>query len=412
LDEENDYSYKSSQTPRYHARQVAYFRAKNEKALLVLGSATPSVETYYYAITKRFKLYTLFERFNKNPLPKFYIVDLKEDTTFSRKYPFTTFLIKRINENLEKNEQIILFLNRRGFSNFVLCKECGYIFMCEKCNVSLTYHKTGNKLICHYCGATRTLPGKCDKCNSTNLTYTGAGTQKIESILSEIFPDKKITRLDLDVSRKKGKLKEIISDFEKNNINILTGTQIISKGLNFPNVTLVGILYLDDILNLPDFRASENIFNLIVQVSGRAGRDKKVGEVIIQTYLKDHFAIKYATSYQFQKFYLEELNLRKKLNYPPFCRLIKLTIEGKDENKVARFAGKIHKLLSNDIKEKSVEMLGPAPAPISKIKSKFRYQILIKTKKISYVRKSLNSIERRKYHSINVIIDIDPVSLL
>ena len=411
VDEENDSSYKSSQTPRYHARQVAFKRAKYEKALLVMGSAAPSVETYYYALKGIFKLFVLHERFNKNPLPEFHVIDLKESEGFTKKYPLTKELIQKVDENLKNNQQVILFLNRRGFSIYVICQDCGYVFSCEKCNISLKYHKTTEQLICHYCGYKKAYPSKCEKCNSTNFLQSGSGTQKIEYILNEIFNDKIISRLDIDVSRKKGQLKEIISNFEKNNINILTGTQIISKGLNFPNVTLVGILFIDDLLNLSDFRASENVFDLIIQVSGRAGRDKLVGQVVIQTYVPEHFSIKHATEYQFKEFYKEELELRKELNYPPFCRLVKITLEGKDLDMVIKTSQDIHTGLTNSINNETVELLGPISSPISKIKNKFRYQILIKTGKLNYIREALEKFNRR-YKSVNVIIDVDPISLL
>jgi len=411
VDEENDSSYKSSQSPRYHARQVAYMRAKNEGALLVLGSAAPSVETYYYAIQNKYKLFTIYERYNKNPLPQFYIIDLKESDDFSKKYPLTDTLISKINEYLLKKQQVLLFLNRRGFANYIICQNCGFVFTCTKCNISLKYHKTNNRLVCHYCGMHQAYPSKCTNCDSDSLIQSGAGTQKIEYILKEIFKEKIISRLDIDVSRKKGKLKEIIRDFEKNNINILTGTQIISKGLNFPNVNLVGILFIDDLLNLPDFRASENVYDLIIQVSGRAGRDKNVGEVIIQTFIPDHFSIKCATEYQFNEFYKNELALRKELNYPPFCRLVKITIEGKDLEHVIKTSQKVFRSLKDNINNDSVELLGPISSPISKIKNKYRYQILIKTKQMNFIRKGLIKINRR-YKNVNTIIDVDPVSLI
>lgn len=376
-----------------------------------MGSATPSVETYYYAMENKFKLFKLMERFNKNPLPKFQVIDLKEIEGFSKKYPITEILINKINHNLSRGQQVLLFLNRRGFSNYIVCQDCGAVFNCEKCNISLTYHKTSDNLICHYCGFKKPYQRKCEKCGSVNLSDKGAGTQKIENILKEVFTDKTISRLDLDVSRKKGKLKEIISDFENNNINILTGTQIISKGLNFPNVTLVGILFIDDILNLPDFRASENVFDLIVQVSGRAGRDKLIGEVLIQSYVPEHFSIKCATSYKFKQFYQEELKLRKQLNYPPFCRLVKITFEDINLKAVIDTSEDVYKIIKKYLIDPQVELLGPISSPLSKIKNKFRYQILIKSKKMSSIKDALQQIKRR-YKTVNVIIDVDPISLL
>lgn len=413
LDEENDSSYKSGQTPRYHARQVAYIRAKQEKALLVMGSATPSVETYYQAIRDRFKLFILKERYNKVPMPRFTVIDLKQLPEFSRKYPFSDLLVSKMNEYLKEGHQILLFINRRGFSNYIVCKSCGFIFLCRNCHISLTYHRTSKNLHCHYCGHTEEEPHSCPKCRSINLVHQGAGTQKVEDILRAVFPDKRTERLDMDVSRKKGMLEKIIREFTDHTIHILTGTQIISRGLNFPAVLLSGILYLDDILNIPDFRSAENVFNLIVQVGGRAGRDKLPGEVVIQTYLPDHYAIKHAINYDLEKFYEEELALRKELNYPPFIRLIKITFEGEDQEEVKEVSKKISASLNGQLKDRKneVEILGPVSAPLSRIQGKYRYQVLIKAESFKLIREALQTLPRRE-NKVNIIIDVDPVSLM
>ncbi len=375
-----------------------------------MGTATPSIETFYFAKKGRFKLFTLTERYNKKPLPEFNIIDLKEDISFSKKLPISETLVVALSDVIKKNEQAILFLNRRGFANYIICKDCGYIFKCPYCNISLTYHKTKPKLMCHYCGFTRDVPIKCEKCGSTDLSYGGAGTQKIEKSIQEIFPENLISRLDTDAVRGKGKLSKIIDEFEKGKINILTGTQMLSKGLNFPYVTLVGILFIDDLLNLPDFRAAENVFNLITQVSGRAGRNKLPGKVYIQTFMPDHYAIKFAVNYKFEQFYQYEIKLRKELNYPPFCRLIKITFEGKDETEVQQVSEKSKKILSKDELGKT-QILGPIPAPISRLKGKYRYQILIKTDSIKSIKerlKGLSHIEKK----VHIVIDVDPYSLL
>ncbi len=410
VDEENDSSYKSSNEPRYNARQVAYIRAKLNNALLIYGTATPSVEFYYQIKRKKFKVFYLNERFNKNPLPEFTIIDLKKDSSFNRKYPISTLLYEKIKKVLENREQVLLFLNRRGFSNYVFCKRCGYTFMCEKCNISLTYHKKNNKLICHYCGYNEILPEKCPKCNSINLEFVGAGTEKIEIILKKLFPDAKVERLDTDIARRKGKLKDILSRFENKEIDILTGTQIIARGLNFPYVTLVGILFVDELLNLPDFRAAEYTFNLIAQVAGRAGRDKLPGEVYIQTYLPEHYAIKSAVTYNFNLFYEEELKIRKELNYPPFVRLIKIVFSSENLDNVKNIAKEIY----DNIKKWDIsncEVLGPFPAPLGKIDKKYRYHILIKIKKLRDIQHLLHTLPHRK-KGVLIAIDVDPISLL
>ncbi len=377
-----------------------------------MGTATPSIETYYFAQKGKFKLFTIKERYNKQPLPKFDLIDLKEEPTFSKKFPISEKLVKEINEVLSRKEQVILFLNRRGFSNYILCRNCGYVFTCPQCNISLTYHKIGSKLVCHYCGYTRSLPEKCDKCGIIDLSYRGAGTQKIESLLEKIFPEYKISRLDTDAVRKKGKLTKIITDFESGAINLIAGTQMISKGLNFPYVTLVGILFIDELLNLPDFRASENTFNLIVQVSGRAGREKLPGKVVIQTFIPEHYAIKYASEYNFEEFYKYELKLRKQLYYPPFCRLIKITFEGKNNKSVNDVARKIFSNLNQKLgNREKTKILGPIPAPIARIKGKYRYQILIKTDSIKNIKNYLHLLPVQ-LKNVHIIIDVEPYSLL
>ena len=409
IDEENDSSYKSSTAPRYNARQIAFIRSKLNNAILIFGTATPSVELYYQAKLNKIKVFYLKERYNKSPLPFFNVIDLRDEYSFSKKYPVSSAIVERIQENLNKKEQVLVFLNRRGFSNYVFCKKCGYTFSCKNCNISLTYHKKNNKLICHYCDHSEELPKKCPKCNSTELSMAGAGTEKVELLLNDIFKDSKVARLDTDITRKKGALQKILKEFETGKIDILTGTQIISRGLNFPFVSLAVILFIDDMLNLPDFRTAENVFNLIVQVSGRAGRDKIPGEVYIQTFLPDHYAIKYATSYKFNMFYEKELKLRKELNYPPFVRLVRIIFSGEDLEKVIKVSEKISTTLKQE--NKNIEILGPAPAPLTKLHKKFRYQLLIKTKKIS----SLKTLLRSLPHSVNKVlisIDIDPISLL
>lgn len=412
VDEENDASYKSGQTPRYHARQVAFIRARREKALLLLGSATPSVETYYQARRNRFKMFVLGERYNKMPLPRFTVIDLKQTPEFSKKYPLSALLAGKIDRYLKSGQQALLFINRRGFSNYIICRSCGHIFTCPNCRISLTYHRNPDRLVCHYCGYKAEMAAQCPLCRSIDLTHQGAGTQKVEDILRTVFPASRVERLDTDVSRRKGVMDGIIRDFAKNRIHILTGTQIISKGLNFPFVALSGILFLDDILNIPDFRSAENVFDLIIQVSGRAGRDRRAGEVVIQTSLPEHFAIRHAVRYEFEEFYAEELKLRKELHYPPFYRLVKITLEGKVLSEVEKVSEQVSDGLCRQLKDaEDVEVLGPVPAPLSRIKGKYRYQILIKAVRFKGLKDALKDL-KRKEGNVQIIIDADPVSLL
>ncbi|MBN1898944.1 MAG: primosomal protein N' [Spirochaetes bacterium] len=408
VDEESDPSYKSNSTPRYNARQVAFIRAQKEKALMLMGTATPSIETFYFAKKGNFHLFELKSRYNKKPLPEFNVIDLSMDEGFSKKVPISETLIRQINQALSQKQQVILFLNRRGFSHFVFCRNCGFFYTCPHCNVSLRYHK-GDKLICHWCGYTRKAGKTCEQCGQDYLVHGGAGTQKIESVIARVFPKYHISRLDTDAVRKKGKLKEIISQFESGDIHLLTGTQMLSKGHNFPDVTLVGILFIDELLNFPDFRNTENAFQLIVQVAGRAGRDKWPGQVYIQTFLPDHYAIKYAVNYDFLSFYKTELGLRKDLNFPPFCRLIKLTLEGKHEETVQNRAGEIYQKLKSF--DTDAQLLGPIPSPLYRVKGKYRFQILIKTTSPASIKeriRHLNFMDR----DVHLIIDVDPYSLL
>ncbi len=380
-----------------------------QKAILLLGTATPSVETYYLASTGKFKMMRLFHRYHKKPMPEFVVVDIKKDNLFTKKYPFTTTLIRNIKEVLDKKEQVILFLNRRGFAHYAFCKRCGYVFKCQHCNITLTYHKKEGKLICHYCGYAEFIPQQCPECGSSLISFSGAGTEKIEELLTNTFQNIKVSRLDRDVSIKKGKSFEIISEFEKGNINILTGTQIITRGFNFPDVTLVGILYIDELLNLPEFKSAENTFTLITQVAGRAGRFEKPGKVIIQTFIPQHYVIKLATEYKIDEFYRTELNIRRRSGYPPFVRLIRILFEGKKEENVKIVSQKYTELLYE--KSENCEILGPSPAPISKIKNKFRYHTIIKTLSPASLKNVLKTFPQKE-KGTQIIIDIDPISLM
>ena len=319
IDEEHDESYSSEMTPRYDAREVACFLSEKNNIPLVLGSATPDMNTFYKAQKGEYKLLTLSKRANNSNLPKAYIVDLREELANGNKSMISRKLKTEIEENLKNKKQTILYLNRRGFSTFVMCRDCGYVVKCKRCDISLTYHKYQHKLKCHYCGYEVDEVKVCPECKSENIKYFGAGTQKLEDEIKELFPNASTIRMDIDTVSKKNSHEEILNKFKNENIDILIGTQMVVKGHHFPNVTLVGVIAADGSLNIGDFRASEKTFQILTQVAGRAGREKDEGRVIIQTYNPDNYAIEFAKKQDYNLFYNTEIDIRKQLKYPPFC---------------------------------------------------------------------------------------------
>ena len=340
IDEEHDGSYKSGTTPRYHARQVAMHRASQLKIPLIMGSATPSLEVMARASKGVYKLLSLPNRVNGKALPLVKIIDMNEKIRNSQGH-FSDDLVNSIREKLEKGEQVILFLNRRGYSSFVTCKNCGYTFKCPNCDISLTYHKSSNTLRCHYCGYGTKVYDICPECKEKSVNDLGVGTQKIEEELGQLFPSARVVRMDFDTTSRKGAHEEMIEAFKNFEYDILLGTQIVAKGLDFPNVTLVGVINADTSLNIPDFRSSETTFQLLNQVSGRSGRGDKKGSVIIQTYNPDHYAILYAKENNYKGFFMCEMKNRKLLNYPPYYYLVLIRIKGKDYNYVSLETKKI-----------------------------------------------------------------------
>jgi len=410
IDEEHETSYKSEETPRYNARSIAYYRAKKHGATFLLGSATPSMEAYYLAKQQKMNLLQLSRRVMNQNLPVTKVTDLRK--VRGEKY-ISNPLIKAIEARLKKDEQVILFLNRRGFSPYVYCENCGYVFKCKNCDITLTFHKGKKKLLCHYCGYSLDVPDLCPNCGFEKISFTGFGTQRIEKILNEYFPGAVIVRMDTDSIRRRNSLSKILAAFSRHQIDILIGTQIVTKGLHFPNVTLVGVLNADIPLNFPDFRAAERTFDLITQVAGRAGRGVKKGEVIIQTYNPAHYAIQTAKNHDYEEFFIREIKYRQGLIYPPFCRIIRLVFRGGEVHKLFQNAG----LVVDYIREKTEEyitILGPALCPLSRIKSNFRVHVIIKTERIAGLRKILmgaNELMKSK-HGVYLEIDIDPVSML
>ena len=415
IDEEHENTYKSDQNPKYQTKEVAEYIAKLKGCKVILGSATPTIESYYRAISGEMKLVELNHRVDNKPMPKMMLVDMREELRSGNKSLFSRRLYASMKEKLEKGEQIILFLNRRGFSTFVSCRSCGYVFHCEDCDISMTYHKNGF-LVCHYCGKTKKQPNLCPKCGSKYVKFFGAGTERVEEEVRRYFKNARILRMDVDTTRAKDSHEKIYNTFKAREADILIGTQMVSKGLDFPNVTLVGILAADMSLNLPDYRAAERSFQIITQVAGRAGRGDKEGEVIVQTYTPEHYSLQYAKKYDYENFYEKEFTIRAMMGYPPFGRILLINGSGKNEDELR----KQMIYLGEKVKEKAeefggLEVLGPTPCIIYRIKENYRWQIIIKGEFSSKFSKSIKDILYDKannvYNDIRVSMDINPNSL-
>ncbi|HPG30168.1 MAG TPA: primosomal protein N' [bacterium] len=412
VDEEHENSYKQSESPPYNGRDAAIYRAYIEKCPVILGSATPTIESYYNAVNGKYKLLELPNRANPDSkIPNVAICDIKNEVGASNNFLFSSELKNKMKEALSKNLQTILFLNRRGFAPLVLCLNCGTAFKCPECNISLTFHYEKRNLVCHYCGYEVFTEGKCPQCGDPSLKFIGLGTEKIEIACKYTFPDSTVERIDADTVRKKNYLSAALEKFKNKEIDILVGTQIVAKGLDFPDVTVIGIIFADITLNLPDFRAAERNFSLITQVAGRAGRSLQKGNVIIQTLSPEHYSIKSAAMQDFKRFYSEEISIRQNYGYPPFVRLINLIFSGEYENKVRYLAN----IFADKLKSKSlpVKILGPVAAAIPKIKNQYRYQVLIKGTKLaaakSFIKKFYNENKRQ---TSKIFIDVDPQSLM
>ncbi|MED3762504.1 primosomal protein N' [Ureibacillus terrenus] len=379
IDEEHETSYKQEDSPRYHARDVAIWRSKYHRCPVILGSATPSLESYARARKNVYKLLTLKERALKQSLPSVEIVDMRKELKKGNRTMFSEKLAEAIRGRLEKNEQIVLFLNRRGYSSFVLCRDCGTVMQCENCDISLTYHRYNEKLKCHYCGYEQPVPAICPLCGSDHIRYFGTGTQKVEEELTKLFPGARVLRMDVDTTKRKGAHERILEDFGAGKADILLGTQMIAKGLDFPNITLVGVLSADTSLHLPDFRAAERTFQLLTQVSGRAGRAEKPGEVIIQTYSPEHYAIQFAKAQQYEPFYEREMLMRHEADYPPYYYIALVQVSHEDLLVSAEYAKKCADYLRSRLSF-NASIIGPTTAGIVRLQNRYRYQCLIKYK--------------------------------
>jgi len=421
VDEEHDPSYKQDDpAPRYNARDVAVMRAKLNDCVIILGSATPSLESYYNARKGKYILCELKERVEKQRLPKVRIVDLTDERRGGNRNLLTSLLSSLVKDRMQKGEQVLLFLNRRGFSSFVKCQDCGYIERCPHCDITLTFHRADFSLRCHYCNYRRKAPDLCPNCQGFQFIYRGAGTQRMEEELKRSFPSALMERMDLDTTSKKGAHRRLLSDFGKKKFGILLGTQMITKGLDFPDVTLVGVISADASLDLPDFRSKERTFQLLAQVAGRAGRGEREGEVIIQTYYPQEWAIKLAASHDFKEFFQKELEQRRELGYPPFAHLILVIFSDKSLKKVTTCARSFFSILEEKLSShnpREVEILGPAPAPLPKIKNQHRWQLLIKTKDILRVTGLIREILKeeknaKKKKRARITVNVDPMEML
>lgn len=412
IDEEHENTYKSEQNPKYKTKEVAEFLSDIKDCKYILGSATPSIESYYEALNGNLELLEIKNRVKNVPMPITEIIDMREELKSSNLSLLSRKLRKEILENLKRNEQTILFLNRRGFSTFVSCRSCGYVFTCPKCDVSMTHHKNGF-LVCHYCGRTQKETKICPKCKSKYVKFFGAGTERVEVEVKKYFPHAKVLRMDVDTTRSKDSYEKIYNSFKNQEADILIGTQMVTKGLDFKNVTLVGVLAADISLNIPDYRSGERTYQILTQVSGRAGRGDKRGRVIIQTYTPNSAIIRYATKNEYEKFFKEQIIIRKNMNYPPFSKILLINCHSKNEDKLKNFMEKLGDKINNLLEEnKELEILGPVPCIIAKIKENYRWQIIIKgdfdeemPKKIKY---TLYELTKNVYNEIRVSIDINP----
>ena len=380
IDEEHDSSYQSEMTPKYDAKEIARYIARENSCPLILGSATPDMKTYYKASKGEISLLELTKRANNSKLPTVKIVDLREELANGNRTMLSRSLQEEIQKNIEKKEQTILFLNRRGYSTFIMCRDCGYTVKCKNCNITMTYHLKQNKLKCHYCGYEEKPVTICPECSSTNIRYFGTGTQKLEQEVNRLFPTASTIRMDVDTVTKKNSHEEILNKFRNDNIDILIGTQMVVKGHHFPKVSLVGVITADSTLNIEDFRANERTFQILTQVAGRAGRENLEGRVLIQTYNPDSLAIEYASMQDYKTFYESEIEIRKQLKYPPFCDIILIGFSGENEQQTVRQAKKVHQYLKNRIISEKIGILlySPVPSPIDKIKNKYRWRMIIK----------------------------------
>lgn len=417
IDEEHDSSYKSEASPKYDAKEVAKKIAKQENVPLVLGSATPDLRTFYNAKeTGKITLLELTKRANNSNLPKVEIVDLKQELANGNRSMLSFDLYQAIEQNLKDKLQTILFLNRRGYSTFIMCRNCGYTVKCKNCNISMTYHSYENKLKCHYCGYEEKVVIKCPECGSDKIRYFGTGTQKLEQEILKQFPQAKTIRMDVDTVTKKNSHEQILNKFKNDGIDILIGTQMVVKGHHFPKVTLVGVIAADSSLNIDDYRATERTFQILTQVAGRAGRENLPGKVIIQTYNPENFSIQDAQKQNYQEFYETEIALRKQLKYPPFCDIIIIGFNSLNEAEIKKVSNKAYEYLIKNLNNEEFKTFKPMPSPIDKIQNRFRWRIIIKGNMNEQANGVLNDLLRKiyseNYKNTKVSVDVNPNNMV
>ncbi|HIC90827.1 MAG TPA: primosomal protein N', partial [Syntrophaceae bacterium] len=420
VDEEHDTSYKQEKKLRYNARDLAVVRAKMAKAVLILGSATPSIQSYYNVMSHKFKYLPLLSRVGGGVLPKVSLVDMRGRKNKDGEI-LSPELKEAIGANLQRGEQTLLFLNRRGFAGFILCTSCGYVFRCLNCHISLTYHLKEATLCCHYCGFTLRSPALCRNCQGKDVLYLGLGTERVEEEVKRLYPLARVARMDRDVMIGRRSYVKILKGLRDGTIDILIGTQMITKGHHFPNVTLVGVILADLSLNIPDFRASERTFQLLAQVAGRAGRGERPGEVMIQTYNPHHYSVLSAMNHDFFRFYKDEITKRRELSYPPFSHLINFKIRGNSLQSVVQYSYKLGDLCRSlqqkcEESRNGLQVLGPVAAPLSKIKGKYRWQLLIKGRQVrilhGFCKRVLEEARGIRIPGVQLIVDVDPMNML
>jgi primosomal protein N' (replication factor Y) len=422
IDEEQDGSYKQDESPCYHAREVAWQRVRQSHGVLLLGSATPSLETYHAAMPDDTMAYlNLPERIESRPLPDVAIVDMsREFHQRGKKTVVSETLRIELEACLNRGEQSIILLNRRGYSRSLICRNCGHVFSCSQCSVSMTYHQDEGCLTCHYCGEQKAAPSSCDNCGGEFIYYTGVGTEQLEEILRSMFPKARVARVDRDTTRQHGAMRRILFEFSEGKLDLLVGTQMVAKGHDFPNVTLVGVIGADAGLAFPDFRSAERTFQLLTQVAGRAGRGTTPGRVVVQSYQPDHYALQYARQQDYAGFYRHEIEFRRLLGYPPFRNLIQILVSDSDQAKAFRVGERVASALKlSHEKMKGTlyfHILGPAAAPLEKLRGKYRVQVLLKCERTEDAARALQEafayMAAHKVPLKDVRVDVDPLSLL